>query len=101
MGNKEAVTINEWVALCYQVVGKELRTVNVDASHPQRQYFSFYDYDYYLDVTKQQALMPDIKPLYEGLQESFEWYREHEDLVIKKPLIKYIDEELKYVEECT
>ena len=39
--------------------------------------------------------MPDIKPLYEGLQESFEWYREHEDLVIKKPLIKYIDEELE------
>lgn len=95
VGNKEAVTINEWVALCYQVVGKELRTVNVDASHPQRQYFSFYDYDYYLDVTKQKALMPDTKPLFEGLQESFEWYRKHEDLVIKKPLIKYIDEELK------
>lgn len=95
VGNKEAVTINEWVALCYQVVGKELRTVNVDASYPQRQYFSFYDYDYYLDVTKQEALMPDTKSLFEGLQESFEWYRKHEDLVIKKPFIKYIDEELK------
>lgn len=95
VGNKEAVTINEWVALCYRVVGKDLRTVSVDASHPQRQYFSFYDYEYYLDVTKQQALMPDTKSLFEGLQESFEWYRKHEDLVIKKPLIKYIDEELK------
>lgn len=95
VGNKEAVTINEWVAMCYEVVGKELRTVNVDASRPQRQYFSFYDYEYYLDVTKQEALMSDTKSLFEGLQESFEWYREHEDLVIKKPLMKYIDEELK------
>ena len=95
VGNPEAITINDWVAMCYQVVGKELRTVNVDASRPQRQYFSFYDYEYYLDVTKQNSLMPDIKPLLEGLQESYEWYREHENLVNKKPLMKYIDEELK------
>lgn len=94
VGNKESVTIKEWVAMCYQVVGKELRTVHVDASYPQRQYFSFYDYEYYLDVNKQSALMPDTKPLVEGLQESYEWYCEHEDLVNKKPLMKYIDEEL-------
>ena len=95
VGNPEAVTINDWVMMCYQVVGKELRTVHVDASHPQRQYFSFHDYDYYLDVTKQRALMPETKPLLEGLQESYDWYCEHEDLVNKKPLMKYIDEELK------
>lgn len=94
VGNKESVTIKEWVAMCYQVVGKELRTVHVDASYSQRQYFSFYDYEYYLDVNKQSALMPDTKPLVEGLQESYEWYCEHEDLVNKKPLMKYIDEEL-------
>ena len=68
-----------------------MRTVHVDASYPQRQYFSFYDYEYYLDVNKQSALMPDTKPLVEGLQESYEWYCEHEDLVNKKPLMKYID----------
>lgn len=95
VGNPEAVTINDWVAMCYQVVGKELRTVHVDASYPQRQYFSFHDYEYYLDVTKQSTLMPDTKPLLEGLQESYKWYREHENLVNKKPLRKYIDEELK------
>ena len=95
VGNKDAVTVNEWVQLCYQVAGKELRTVNVDASYPQRQYFSFHDYDYYLDVEKQHALMPETKPLLEGLRESFEWYCKNEELVNKKPLIKYIDEELK------
>jgi len=46
-------------------------------------------------VTKQRALMPETKPLLEGLQESYEWYRENENLVNKKPLMKYIDEELK------
>lgn len=95
VGNPEAVTINDWVALCYQVAGKELRTVNVDAGYPQRQYFSFHDYDYYLDVSKQRGLMMNTKPLLEGLRESYEWYRKNEDLVNKKPFIKYIDEELK------
>lgn len=94
VGNREAVSINEWVELCYRAAGKVLHTVNVDASHPQRAYFSFYDYEYYLDVTKQEALMPETKSLYEGLQESYEWYREHEDAVNKKPLLEYIDKEL-------
>lgn len=95
VGNPEAVTINDWVVLCYQVAGKELRTVNVDAGYPQRQYFSFHDYDYYLDVSKQRGLMMNTKPLLEGLRESYEWYRKNENLVNKKPLMKYIDEELK------
>lgn len=94
VGNKEAVTINEWVELCYKVVGKELHTISVDARHPQRQYFSFYDYEYYLDVAKQEALMPDTKSLFEGLQESYAWYREHSELVNKKPLLNYIDMEI-------
>lgn len=94
VGNRDAVTINEWVALCYQVAGKELRTTNVDESHPQRAYFSFYDYEYYLDVTKQEVLMPETKPLYEGLQESYAWYRQHEGAVNKKPLLEYIDREI-------
>ncbi len=91
VGNPKAVDINEWVKLCYDVVGKELRTVNVDESHPQRSYFSFYDYEYVLDVAKQQALMPDVKSLVEGLKESYEWYRKNHKLVNKKPYFKYID----------
>ena len=94
VGNKEAVSINEWVEMCYQVVGAKLEVVNVDESHPQRQYFCFHDYDYYLDVTKQEALMLDTKPLLDGLQESYEWFRKHGELVNKKPLIAYIDEKV-------
>ena len=95
VGNREAVTIDEWVEACYRVVGKELHTVYVDESHPQRSYFSFYDYEYHLDVSKQEALMPETKPLFEGLKESYEWYCQNSGLVNKKPLIDYIDKELQ------
>lgn len=91
VGNPKTVDINEWVKLCYDVVGKELCTVNVDGSHPQRSYFSFYDYEYVLDVSRQQELLPEVKPLEEGLKESYEWYCNNRDLVNKKAYFEYID----------
>ena len=53
VGNEELVTINEWVHICYEVVGTPLEIVYVDNSHSQRDYFPFYDYKYCLDVSKQ------------------------------------------------
>ena len=90
VGNPEAVTIADWVQLCYDAVGTELETVRVDG-HPQRAYFCFHDYDYYLDVAKQTELMPDGKPLAEGLKESYEWFRQHRDAVMRRPYMEYID----------
>lgn len=95
VGNKEAISIREWVRLCYEVVGKTPEFVNVYKDIEQRYYFSFYNYEYYLDVTKQYELMENVKPLKEGLQEAFAWYQTHMDQVMKKPLMKYIDKELQ------
>lgn len=94
VGNKDAVSIREWVELCYRIVGKEVDFVKVDAGVEQRRYFSFYDYEYYLDVSKQDKLMPETKSLCEGLEEAFKWYRGNEDEVEKKPFIEFIDEYL-------
>lgn len=94
VGNTGLVDINEWIRLCYQVAEKELKIIHVDESHEQRNYFSFYDYAYELDVTKQNELMSDTKPLLEGLKESYEWYINHEEAVNKKPYFKYIEENL-------
>ncbi len=91
VGNPETVDIREWVTLCYKVLGKNPEFVSVDKNHHQRSYFCFHDYGYCLDVGKQQALMPDVKPLEEGLEESYQWYRQHKDLVGKKPYMEYID----------
>lgn len=94
VGNSDIVTVEEWVTLCYHTVGKELKMVHVDESHPQKSYFPFYDYAYILDVSKQNEWMPDTKPLSEGLKESYQWYVEHSELVNKKPYFSYIDEKL-------
>ena len=94
VGNAETVSIREWVTLCYQVLGKVPQFRSVAAEVPQRSYFPFLDYEYVLDVSRQNALLPDTKPLLQGLRESYEWYQEHRESVRKKPLIDYIDEKL-------
>lgn len=95
VGNSEAVTVSEWVTLCYEVLGKKPHFKRVDGEIPQRSYFPFYDYEYALDVSAQMSLMPDIKPMEKGLCESYEWYRNNRSAVIKKPLISFIDENFR------
>lgn len=94
VGNKDAISIREWVELCYSVTGNQVDFVNVYDNIEQRNYFSFYNYEYYLDVSKQSELMSDTKPLYEGLKEAFNWYKNNTDKVNKKPFLDYIDNNL-------
>ncbi|MBQ6796718.1 MAG: NAD-dependent epimerase/dehydratase family protein [Clostridia bacterium] len=95
VGNPESVDINTWVGMCYDAAGEKLESVNVTGDHEQRSYFSFYDYEYELDVSRQSQLLPQTKSLAEGLGESFEWYCEHENAVTKKAYFEYIDKELR------
>ena len=90
VGNPDAVTISDWVKLCYDVVGTDLETVSVEGHH-QRAYFCFHDYDYYLDVSRQSELIPGLKPLAEGLRESYEWFQQNRDAVMRRPYTEYID----------
>lgn len=92
VGNKQPVSVKEWVASCYHAAGKEPQYINVYKDIPQRNYFSFYDYEYYLDVEKMHSLMISTTPLEEGLSESFLWYTDNRDKVRQKPFMKYIDE---------
>ena len=94
VGNENAISVRKWVELCYEVTGNEVSFVNVYDDIEQRNYFSFYNYEYYLDVSKQVELMPETKPLYEGLKEAFEWYKDNTDKVNKKPFFDYIDKNL-------
>ena len=91
VGNKDAISIRKWVELCYKAVGKQVTFVNVYQDIEQRNYFSFYAYEYYLDVSSQYELMSDVKPLDEGLEESYLWYINNQDKVNRKPYIEYID----------
>ena len=91
VGNKEVVDINTFVELCYKVVGAPLEKVYVTDHQNQRNYFSFYDYEYILDVSRQNKLLPEQKDLFEGLKESYEWYKNNSHEVIKKDYIKFIE----------
>ena len=95
MGNERAISIKDWVRLCYLVAGKEVEFVEVKKEVGWRKYFSFTNYQYYLDVQKQSALLPDTKELEVGLREAYSWYVEHEDEVMKRPYITFIDENLR------
>lgn len=94
VGNRDAITVKEWVKLCYDVVGKTAEFVNVTADVEQRKYFSFYDYEYYLDVTAQEQLMPETKALGEGLREALAWYVDNVEQVSLKNYFEFIDNHL-------
>lgn len=94
VGNKEIISIKDWVTACYKVLGKTPTFVNVYDDIEQRNYFSFYNYEYYLDVTRQTKIYTNTIHLEEGLKESADWYLQNKDQVKKKPFIEFIDANL-------
>lgn len=94
VGNKDLISVKDWVTLCYKAVGKTPQFVCVDKSVNQRDYFCFYDYEYTLDVTKQNELLKATVDLEQGLKEEFEWYKANPDNINRKPYFEYINEHL-------
>ena len=92
VGNIESVSVRRWVETCYGIVGKTVEFRNVYDDIDQRKYFCFYDYEYYLDVSKMHELMPDEKDLCEGLKEAFMWFKDNSDKVNKKPYREFFDD---------
>ena len=78
-----------------KAAGKKPEFISVSREVEQRSYFPFYNYEYCLNVDKQLTLMPDVKPLAQGLRESFSWYQLNQELVNRKPLLAYIDANFK------
>lgn len=94
VGNPESVTADGWVKRCYAVLGKRPVLVYVDGAIPRRSYFPFHDYDYRLDVTAMSELMPEVKLLDEGLRQSYEWFAANRELIARKPLLEFIEDNL-------
>jgi len=92
VGEPETVTVRDWVQLCYDVVGAPCRMIPVHGDHAQRSYFCFHPYAYQLEVERQEALLPELIPLKEGLIQSWAWYQQHENTVMKRDYLGYIDE---------
>ncbi|MDD3429199.1 MAG: NAD-dependent epimerase/dehydratase family protein [Oscillospiraceae bacterium] len=99
VGNKESVSVCEWVEMCYHIVGKKVQFVNIYHNIEQRNYFSFYNYQYFLDVSKQYQIMENTVFLQDGLKECFNWYQQNVDKVSKKPFLNYIDTNFRCTNE--
>lgn len=93
-GNVQKINAAEWVKLCYGILGKTPDIRYVSAEYEQRQYFPFRDYEYYLDVTRQTELLTDLKPLEIGLKESYEWFKNNRELIVRKDYFRYIEEKI-------
>lgn len=95
VGNVEAISIKDWVEKCYAIFNKAPKFINVSSDIEQRNFFSFYNYEYYLDVHKQQEIYPNTISLDEGLRQAAKWYLANEADVYKKPYFEYIDNNLR------
>lgn len=93
-GEPDSVTITDWVKLCYKIAGKKPDLHYVDADIPQRSYFPFYDYEYELDVARMHTLLPQLTPFEQGLHQAFDWWKVNSELIIRKPLIDFIEKNL-------
>ena len=91
VGNPETISIKDWVTKCYACYGKKPEFIYVYDDIEQRNYFSFYNYEYKLDVSRQKCIYPETIPLDIGLKEAARWYDEHEKEINKKPYISYIE----------
>ena len=91
VGNKETVSVQKWVELCYKVSGKTMNSKCINEVIEQRNFFCFYNYEYRLDTTLHDKLLFKTTPLEEGLKISFDWYINNRDAVNRKDYISYID----------
>ena len=91
VGNVEIVSIKDWVIKCYACFKKVPEFIKVYENIEQRNYFCFYDYEYYLDVQKQQKIYSNTIALEDGLMEAAKWYLVNETAVNKKPYFEFIE----------
>ncbi len=95
VGNPGSISVLQWVKLCCKALGKTPEFRLVKQNIEQRNYFPFYNYEYMLDVEKMLSLMPDLKPLEEGLKQSYDWWKNNRGEIRRKNLIEFIDKNLR------
>lgn len=81
-GNQKFVTFNEWIAMCEDVVGKKGMVYHVNTDECKLDFFPFACQDIVLDVSSLQPFFHKEIDFRLGLEESFKWFKENEDLLL-------------------
>lgn len=95
IGNKQAVSFRGWIGACMEAMGKNGEIVNFyydEKGYNEREFFPFYNYQYFLNVEKADKLKIEEIPLVEGLKRSLEWYQNFGHLVNKREYSAKSDE---------
>lgn len=90
VGNKEAMTIREWIACCEEAVGKKADLIPFDYKAHQRkerEFFPFFDYDNVLDCSSIKTYYDQEIDFIDGLKGAYKWYQAHRDLIQLKESI--------------
>lgn len=97
VGNKEPVTIREWIEYCAEVVGKEAKIIEYDyksKGRKERDFFPFYNYSNVLDVNKINCIYSEETDFIMGLKNSYNWYLANRDNISFKEDIIRTEEEI-------
>lgn len=87
VGNKNAITVKEWINSCADVVKRKAIIVEYDYKKYEtnvRCFFPFFDYDNVLDVKKINKIYNVETDFIDGLKNSYKWYCENKGNIIFK-----------------
>lgn len=87
VGDPEGITFKGWINKCIEAFGKETEIINFDYSrydYDARDFFPFYDYQYYLSTEKINEIYKPQISIEEGLKRALKWYLGNEEKVMKR-----------------
>lgn len=90
VGNKQPVTVREWIQACSEAVGKKAEIISFDYKangYSVRDFFPFFDYDNVLDVYEINKIYSQETPFADGLKNAFEQFLKDRNNIVFKPHI--------------
>lgn len=90
VGNREAVTAEEWIKHCFKVAGKTTEIIRYDyksKGRKVRDFFPFHDYDNVLDVAKINSIVSSETDFDYGLRKAYDWYLKEKDNINFKEFV--------------
>lgn len=87
VGDEKGIKLKDWVQLCIDTYGSSNKIIPYnykENGYHERDFFPFFDYEYFLDVEEISKIYKPKITMVEGLKKSLEWYLENEDKVGKR-----------------
>lgn len=97
VGNKNAVTVRQWINACASAIGRKARIVEFDYKkygYNARDFFPFFDYDNVLDVTEINKIYSYETPFEDGLKAAYEQFLKDRENIVFKPYVKNYEKDI-------